>query len=249
MIDSDRVVRSPRFSERRRAVRAERRRMRLRLLVGLLTVLALIAGGWALSRSPLFAIESVSVVGAKGLDPDVVRRASGLRVGEPGLRVDLDGAARGVRTLPGVEGVTVSREDSLRFRIVVTMRTPAIVLRGGSSDRVFDREGVLLATPKKLRALPVLESDRPDAIDALDDVLGLWASASRRQRASVRRFRLTADGVVADLQQGSVTFGDGSGAAAKVEAWRLVSKRVRDDGRRLISVDVRAPERPAVRVA
>lgn len=249
MIDPDPVVRSPRFMERRRAVRAERRRVRFRLIIAVASLVVLAVGGFALTRSPLFAIESVSVVGAEGMDPDAVRKAAGLKVGDPGLRVDLDGAARRVRAMPGVEGAKVTRDGSLQFTILVDPRTASIILRGSEGVQAFDHDGVSVVVPKKVSTLPLLESDEPDAARLIPDVLRLWRGASKKQRATIDRFRITADGLVADLKQGRVTFGDGRSASSKVEAWRLVAARVRADGRRLISLDVRAPERPAVRVA
>ncbi len=99
----------PRLRQRRIAVRRAEGRRRLRIVMILLAASIGVAGGYALTQSPLLDLDEVSVVGAFGSEADDVRTAAGLQMGTPMIELDLDAAIGSVKALPWVHTVTVER--------------------------------------------------------------------------------------------------------------------------------------------
>src|SRR3954452_22529253 len=89
----------PTVRARRRSRLSPGRRRVLRVVLGLL-VLAIAA--WVLVGSPVLAVRSVQVDGARTLLPGQVRETAGIVDGTPLLRVDVDAARARVARLPQV---------------------------------------------------------------------------------------------------------------------------------------------------
>ncbi|MDK1009588.1 MAG: FtsQ-type POTRA domain-containing protein [Actinomycetota bacterium] len=97
----------PRVAERRKSVSEERARRRLKRLLGVIAVLAVIFGTLWLIRSPLLSIRQVSVVGAEQSDPRAAIRSLGMDIGTPTIEVDRESIAAAVLTDPWVASVQV----------------------------------------------------------------------------------------------------------------------------------------------
>lgn len=159
----------PRIRRRRIDVRRDEGRKRLRILVGCLSVVALVAGAAGAGRSPLFDVDYADVRGAERTPRrDVVR--AGALAGHPAM-LDIDTAtiARRVEALPWVLEATVRRQWPGTVRIDVTERSPAAVLpAAGNGWALADRTGrVLQIGPDKPAGLPVIgNTPRPERAGA-----------------------------------------------------------------------------------
>ena len=111
----------PRFRRRRVEVLRQEGRRRLRVLVGVTSVVVVTAAGsWVVTDSPLLDLDRVVVEGTERTTPTEVRFASGLRPGQALLDVDVDAATRSVERLPWVRLAVVSRRwpNEVRIRLV-----------------------------------------------------------------------------------------------------------------------------------
>jgi cell division protein FtsQ len=136
---------------RRRARRSlrrlrDRRRRLVLVLGGLVVLLAVVA--WVVLASPLLAVRTVQVDGARGLTGDEVVAAAGVQVGTPLLRVDTSTAAARVGELPQVDSVEVTRGWPGTVVVTLVERVPVAVvaetLTGPAPDGVVPLE---VATP------------------------------------------------------------------------------------------------------
>jgi len=253
----DKVVRSPRLAARRRAVRSQQRRRRRRIGIGLLLLAGAVAGGVIVSRSLLFDLARVDVVGARSIDPAAVVEASGLRIGESVLGVDLDAVAARVQRLPGVREARVERDGSLALRIVVVERSPAVEIQSGSRRWLLDEDGQ--PVPEGVRAdgaIPLIAIPRAPGVGAVlprgtsAAVLEIWNAMPEPMRRQLGSFEpIEGEGFVFMLGRTRVLFGPAERIVEKVDAISLVRERVSGDRKRLIRLDVRSPERPAAKIA
>jgi cell division protein FtsQ len=133
-----------RIANRRRQVRHERRRSRLRRTLTVTTLVVLLLIAWAIERSPLVALEEVAVTGTRRLEAATVRRAADLAPGTSTLRLDLDGARRRVESLPLVASATVRRVDPLTVAVDVVEREPVATLRGRTGAVLIDADGIVV---------------------------------------------------------------------------------------------------------
>lgn len=90
------------------------------------------------------SVRIIEVDGCQEVQPERIRRLTGVMKGDPLLRVDLKEVRRKVITHPWVEGATVVRELPDTLRISVKERSPiAVVL--GREFALVDAEGVVLS--------------------------------------------------------------------------------------------------------
>lgn len=134
--------------DRFRARRRLRRRTRLALLAAA-GVVAVVIGGWLVSRSSLFDLRTVTVEGTSRLSPAQVVAATGVRRGESLFRLDPEGVARRVSRLPAVASAAATRHWPHGLVVRVTERRPAAVVDTGGTAVLLDRTGVAFATDPK----------------------------------------------------------------------------------------------------
>jgi cell division protein FtsQ len=118
----------PRIRARRIAVRRQEGRRRLRLLLALVAVAALVGLAFAAAHSALFDVDELVVTGNDRTGADDVLAASGLELGEPLLFLDVDGASAAIGRLPWVGSAQVRRSIGGTVTIEVTEREPAATL-------------------------------------------------------------------------------------------------------------------------
>ncbi len=158
---------------RRRFARRQwaRRWLAWRIVLGALTVVALVAGLlWLVFFSSVLAVRGVDVDGAEVLDPVAVRQVAAVPTGSPLATVDLDAVGRRVEQLTPVLDVDVSRAWPDRVRIAVTERTAvAVVVRDGVVQGV-DADGVLFRRyPSRPPSLPLVQVGSSVGADALSE--------------------------------------------------------------------------------
>jgi len=92
------------------------------------------------------AVKTIEVEGCRGVDPDRLVLLSGMRLGDPLLKVDLKKVRARLLSHPVVKDVSVVRELPGTLRITIEERTPAAALMNRDFALV-DREGVVLSHP------------------------------------------------------------------------------------------------------
>ncbi|MBA2437670.1 MAG: FtsQ-type POTRA domain-containing protein [Acidimicrobiia bacterium] len=136
----------PRLRARRREIRRETGRRRLRRVqVGLGTV-AVGAVGWGCCLSPLLDVDRVQVQGAEMSGADVVEKAGGIDRGEAMVTLKLSRVAAVVEALPWVATATVTRHWPGEVVVEVSERRPLAVVAGTDGSWVLvDGDGRQLA--------------------------------------------------------------------------------------------------------
>ena len=253
------VVRSPRFASRRREVRRQTARRRRRVTVSVVVVLSLASGGWALARSSLFALDGIEVKGTTLLTRAEVLQESGLHEGQSMLSLHADRVRARILRLPLVREATVVRVPTNRVRITVVERAASFILETAESRWYLDHQGTLLGeisgpTP----ALPTillnarLTADTGDRArtPALVDAISLWKALPDSLKAAHSQIDATLPaGLTLQRPDYDIEFGTLDRLQEKLAAVRLVLDRVRRSHDRMLALDVRAPSRPAARLA
>lgn len=135
----------PRMRERRVSVQRTAGRRRLRRLLAVFVVLAIIGGAIAVVLSPLLALDDVTVVGA-GERAVEVRGVVDDDRGSALLLLDTGDVADRVERLSWVADAEVERELPNSLRIAVTPRVPVAWVRAADGTiALVDDRGVVLA--------------------------------------------------------------------------------------------------------
>jgi cell division protein FtsQ len=252
------VVYSAQMVARRRAVRAARHARMRRILLTVVAAAGLSYGGWALVHSSLFAVDGVGVTGLERVSRAEVLAASGVKLGMNVLSVDPNAVASRIEELPYVESVSVERIYPSKLRIVVHERVPVAVLSLPAGKWVIDALGVALEPVAEYAGLPVVSSNSGDGValgspvrDAgLIEGLTIWRGLPQAMRTQVKSLDATsASAVTLHLPGLRIVLGTSDDLALKLRVLDTLLARASKEHRRLRAVDLRAPERPAVRYA
>ena len=158
--DSERDIRrgiEPRMRERRVAVKRAQGRRRLKRVLLIVGIVAVVVGGLAVLGSPLFAVseDDVEIYGAvysRGEEFDAVIEDA---VGTPVLRVDTTQLEDDLEAIPWIEQAQVTSQFPHGLTIDVRERAAVSTYQGPDGRyRVLDREG---------RVLDVIEDGYPFA--------------------------------------------------------------------------------------
>ena len=261
-----RLLTDRRLLERRRAIIVARvRRRRRQVLVGALVVVGAVAL-YLVARSPLFGLSAVRVEGGSPETRAAVLAAAGLRTGEAYLSIHPSQVAARVGALPSVATVRVRRAYPSSLRIIVTERRPTASVSSSSSSSsssgsywLVAADGVVLQRlstrqpglpfvanvplPRGVRPGTRLPAGNPLA-NALT-ALGAMDPALRKQVTGVTAGSI--DGLQFRLGGGAVVlYGIAEQQAAKDTAVLLIQRRLREEGKEVVRVDVRVPSTPTV---
>ncbi len=242
------------------AVVASRRRRRWAVAIG--AVLALAVGGLTV-LSPLVGVSTVRVSGAPHTGAAAVRAASGLRKGQPLVRIDSARATARVRRLPWVSLVTLERRWPVGVVLTVTERAPAVVVAcqdGGPAGCLVDRGGRVLAsavddpeagTLPRLTGVPVAGGPGSDLAEQARGPLAVATALPNGLRALVAGVRGDGGEVSLDLRAPGrdasppvVRLGPPDRIPDKLTAAATVLARTSVNG--VAVLDVRVPESPAL---
>jgi cell division protein FtsQ len=259
-----RLLTDRRLLERRRAIIVARvRRRRRQVLVGALVVVGAVAL-YLVARSPLFGLSAVRVEGGSPETRAAVLAAAGLRTGEAYLSIHPSKVVARVGALPSVATVRVRRAYPSSLRIIVTERRPTASVSSSSSSSsgsywLVAADGVVLKRlstrqpglpfvanvplPRGVRPGTRLPAGNPLA-NALT-ALGAMDPALRKQVTGVTAGSI--DGLQFRLGGGAVVlYGIAEQQAAKDTAVLLIQRRLREEGKEVVRVDVRVPSTPTV---
>lgn len=236
-------------------------RTRLRLTLLAAAGVAVLAGGYvALKQSPVFGIEKVVVVGAKGSAAETIRARAESAVGaESLLSVDPQMVADAVAGLPLVRSVQVDRAFPHDLRIRVVTERAAAIVETGTSRYSVARSGRVMGEAARASRLPQLSASAaaiPQPGQALPpstrDQVRLAAALLDHNDLRVTLIADDQSGLSARLQGGTeLRLGDGSVLDRKlVVASSLLAKRPKGpDGEPapLKYLDVSVPDHPVLR--
>ncbi|MFN8169185.1 MAG: FtsQ-type POTRA domain-containing protein [Candidatus Nanopelagicales bacterium] len=166
-------------------------------------VLALVAlGVWVVWFSSLLTVKEVRVLGTTAVSADQVRQAADVPARIPLARVDADGIAARVGAIPRVASVEVRRGWPDVLVVVVTERTPLVVVADGSQLAYLDATGAKFGEVSRQPATMPLVSAATDAARASS--LAVVAALPDDLRRTVDEVRArTIDDVVLVLRDGS----------------------------------------------
>lgn len=135
----------PRLRARRVEVMRLQGRRRLRLIVTfVVATLALVAGWWLVTASPLLDVDRIEVRGIERTPVDDVIARADIARGEALVEVDLPAAEQAVAALPWVDEVDSRRSVFGTVTIDVTEREPVAAVPGPSGWLLVDRDGRVL---------------------------------------------------------------------------------------------------------
>lgn len=213
---------------------------------------ALLAG--AVVVSPIFDVKEVVVRGTRVLSPERVVELSGVEEGESLLFVSEDELSRGLRTSPWVADVEVQRSLPSTLVLVVRERVPVAWAATPGGEVPVAADGTVLGPSDLVSGyLPSVDAAPRDLApgDALPGdgaALRVAGSLSQSLRRRVASIGVMGGEVVLRLRPGGrVLYGTASAMGRKNEALSAALGWAESRGLAVAYVDVRVPERPAVR--
>lgn len=249
-----RVQTDPRIRRRRDDVARGRKRKLLGAL-GSLGAVALLV--WTAFWSPLLSVRDVKLAGARHTTPEDVAAAAGLGPDDNLLLLSADEVVDAARTLPWVADAEVERRLPGTVKVKVVERRPALVFSLGDAARwTIDARGHVLAAGQAEPGLPVvagvevgeirpgLKLDSP----VIREVLTAWRSLPKKLARDVQAiFASSLERISFTLVDGTqVRYGAAERLDAKNEVLLAVRKKLAEDDRAAVYIDVRVPTSPAV---
>lgn len=201
---------------------------RKRWIVAAGIVLSATGGAVALVRSGVTAVASVRVRGAGQLDPQELRRASGIEPGMNALTLDLAAAEARLEQVPLVGDATIARDGAFDIVITVTERAPSLLVRTPFARRAVDADAIVMELPPEPTQLPELRIDRlpdlePETVRA---VLRLWDRMSATEQRRARISWGEVNGLTLELGPLTIRLGAGEELAAKLDAVRSIRRSI-----------------------
>lgn len=227
-------------------------RLRPRVVVGLMALVALLGGAWLWLRdSQLVSVEHVHVTGQSG--PDAAQIRSALVAAAHNmttLDVRMSQLRTAVAPYPVVKDLRVSTQfpHGMRIRVIEQVPVGAVVVAGRTIAVAGD--GTLLHDVVASASLPTIplrvppggpRLSEPDALRAVE----VLAAAPYQLLPRISQVTTVASlGLVAQLRSGpSIYFGDATRLAAK---WTAAAAVLADSGSvGAVYIDVTDPQRPA----
>jgi cell division protein FtsQ len=242
----------PRLARREGRATARPRSRWLRAAVLAPAVAVAVAGvaGFA-STTSVFHARHIRVVGISHLHrADVLRLAS---VGGATNVVWLDPGrvARALEADPWVADATVSRSLPSTLRIAIRERRPAATVQVGSTWLLVAGDGTVLGRAASRPRLPMLQIEGPVTIGArprsVVETAAVAAGMTRWLRARIATVTPLADGTleIGLVGGGSARFGPPTDIRAKDQVLAGILRWAHRNGRRLATIDVRAPIAPS----
>lgn len=204
-------------------------------------VLLLAVGVWAVWFSTWLTAREVRILGAVDVSADQVRQAAAVPAGQQLARVDVEGIAARVGRIPRVAAVEVRRGWPDVLVVVVTERTPLVVVRDGSEYVYLDAAAVRFGSTKTPgKGLPVVTSSDEAALGSALAVVAALPADLRSVVESVDA--RTLDDVELTLRTGArVQWGSADRSERKVVVLRSLLPTGAE------RYDVSAPDLPTTR--
>jgi len=164
----------PKIRARRVAVKRAEGRRRLRYLLILLVLVALVAAGWMATRSALLDVDRFEVNGLSVHSQGDVLAELNVEIGTPLLDVDLGAIDTRVEALPWVKEARTARQWPGTLRIDVVERVPMALIPSRPGYYALVDESGVVTSESALAGAP----DLPIVDVAFDTELGLVEKAA-----------------------------------------------------------------------
>jgi len=214
-----------------------------------LSVVALLAAGYWITRSPVFAARRVDVTGTSHLSRGAVLKIARVERGTNVFWFHAGAAERRLARNPWIERAVVTRSLPSTITIRVVERTP--VAQVADSTGGFDVvawDGTVLRRIQAPGEYPTLLVN-PGVPGALGVAAKVAGDMNAWLRDRVRVVDATGGELVVRMQSGIPAFyGDGSAAAAKGRALAAVLRWALQNEKPIVSIDVRTPLSPTARL-
>ena len=243
----------PRIRERRVAVLRDAGRRRLRMVLAALGVVGAVAFAFGLTRSPVFDVDEVRVLGAARTTPAEIEQAGGLAHGPQLADVKPAAVAARLARLPWVQEAKVVRHWPGTVEVTLLERTPlATVPAAAGGWAVVDDTGrVLETTPEPQPGMvqvnaPVAPEPGEQVPPATLGALGVLDALPPSLIERVNGLTVAEDGVLDLHAQGLpvIHFGPPTSVRAKLVA--LTTLVARTNLRGVRAIDVRVPTAPVL---
>lgn len=232
---------------------AQRTQIRLRAGLAVAAMVFVILGCTGLYRSPLFAVRRVEVVGANHLAPERVRLLARVPQDATLLRFPSEAVVARVATDPWVESVSVTRVFPDGMRIRVTERSPVALVQIRNGSWLVDGQGYVIAqrgskdastTLPMVRDVPELDpkAGRRTGSEILLNAIEVLTGVSPQLAATVTVVTAPSIDGTALLTRDRVEIVIGQAVDLKTKD-RLVRDILREQGGKVLSIDVRTIER------
>lgn len=145
------VAMDPRLRQRRIEVIREQGRRRLRILIGVVSVIVTLGLAWVVIESPIYDVDHIRVTGATHTSVSAIQAASGIRRRDALLFADTGRVTSRIEALPWVDRAVVHKVFPGTVTVAVTERVPVAWVRTSpTSVATLDGTGRVLglaATP------------------------------------------------------------------------------------------------------
>jgi cell division septal protein FtsQ len=228
-----------------------------RIFVLLLVVATLGATGWIFWNSSALELRRIEVSGNLHIPKEELAAVTGLSAGTRLLDIKTSDVARRVETLPWVLDARVERIIPSKLRISVTERTPVAQVALSGRNYFVDRQGVVLSEGSGLELaigglpLKTLTVGQQISLRQFREALAVLDSLEESIRSRVDSMEArSVDRITLNLNDGTtVLFGAAERVGDKNYALTAILAEAAKEGSKLASIDVRVPDRPAVRTA
>lgn len=166
MTDATTPVRmDPRIRARRVEVRRTELRRRRRVFLSSLALVGVLGGGFGLTRSALFDVDTIKIAGRERAPRDEVLSAAGLTKRTQLTDVEPGHIEARLERLPWIRSATVERRWPGTIQIAVVEHPPVAIAPVGDGWAEIDAEGDVLAiTDTPDPALPILDGIEAAAV-------------------------------------------------------------------------------------
>jgi len=244
-----------RFQKSRKRYFYENKKSGYKVLMALVSLVAILVVSGVVINSPLMQVERVLVQGNTRTNHGLILNAANLAIGEQMLDVDTDKVSEQIMDLGTVESVTIDRR-LFAGDIVISIeeRKPFVSMSTEEGFVLVDSEGIQLEIVETLSELypHVAGVNSSGEIGKIvgPNLLGfieLWVGLSQNNKVNLKNYMVTQDGsLTAELvNTGTVEFGLGQDIAQKSIDLETILERV--DLSCLDSIDVQVPTFPTVK--
>jgi cell division protein FtsQ len=225
------------------------------MLVPVVAIAAILAGALFVSRSSAFHARTIQVAGASHLSRAQVVAAAQVSVTTNVLWFDQDAAEARLEADPWVESADVGLSLPWTIRITIVERTPVAVALEGSRKALVAGDGTVLGPATRTGSLPRIKLPTAPVFEGLSTSPAPAARAigslDADLRSQIAKLTVGADGMLAIRLQGGVAirYGSASELRRKAETLGRILDWAEQEGVILRTVNVVAPDLPAVRLA
>jgi len=243
----------PRLKARRKAVKKEAGRRRLKLMVLGIAVAGLLVAAVIATRSPLLEVRTVRVQGVVYADPGTVQSVVAGLQGDPLLEVDTAKVRRTLESIPWVKRAEVSKRWPHTVQISVVERRPVASFYSEDNQyRIVDDLGrVLVALPGyPVDYVPIAGAWPATApggtvTEPLLSATRLAGALPDTLKARTTEIRTDASGLTLMLNpKGRILLGPTDDLRAKLVSALAVLNQA--DPAKISTIDVRVPAKPVL---